>query len=213
MKLLNKLERRFGRYAIDNLMLIICGGQALAFIADVFMDGLISSMFFLGWPYVMQGQVWRCITFIFVPGETSLIGFILSLYFYYMIGGALENEWGAFNFNCYYLLGMICCNIAAAISGYSSSMFINQAMFFAFALLYPEFQVLLFYLIPIKVKWLALLDAAIYVYEFIVFPQSRWTIILSLVPVAVFFTESGYRNLRRAWLRWKNRRTIRSNWK
>ena len=213
MKLLNKLERRFGRHAIENLMLIICGGQALVFIMDLFMDGFISDMFFLFWPLVMRGQIWRCVTFIFVPGSYSLINFILSLYFYYMIGGALENEWGSFNFDCYYLLGMICCNIAAAISGYSSSAYINQAMFFAFALLYPEYQVLLFYFIPIKVKWLALIDAVIYLYEFIVIPDSRWTIILSLVPVIVFFAEDGYHNIRRSWLRWKNRRDIDSNWR
>ena len=213
MKLLNKLERRFGRYAIENLMLIVLGGQALVFIADVFMDGLIYNMIALYWPYVLQGQIWRCLTFIFVPDSLTLINFVLGLYFYYMIGGALENEWGAFNFNCFYILGIICCNVAAAISGMGSAAFIHQSLFFAFALLYPEYEVLLFYLIPIKVKWLALLDLAIYVYEFVTFPSLRWNIILSLVPVAVFFAESGYRNIRRSWIRWKNQRNIRNNWR
>ncbi len=213
VKLLNKLERKFGRYAIENLMLIILGGQALVFIADVFMDGFIYGWIALIWDYVKAGQIWRCVTFVFVPDSFTLLNFILGLYFYYMIGGALENEWGAFNFNCFYLLGVICCNVAAAITGYSSVVYIHQSMFFAFALLYPDYQVLLFYLIPIKVKWLALLDAAIYVYEFVVLPSMRWTIVLSLVPVVVFFAESGYRNLRRSWFRWKNRRNMRNNWR
>ena len=213
VRLLNKLERKFGRYAIENLMLIICGGQALVFIADIFMEYFVSDMLFLDWSRVMQGQVWRCLTFIFVPQSFTLLNFILGLYFYYMIGGALENEWGSFNFDCYYFLGMICCNAAAAISGAASSGYINQAMFFAFALLYPEFEVLLFYLIPIKVKWLALLDLAIYVYDFVKYPDVRWTIVLSLVPVVVFFAESGYRNLKRSWFRWKNRRDMRNNWR
>ena len=213
MRILNRLERRFGRYAIDNLMLIILGGQALVFIADVFMDGLIYSMIYLDWGLVMQGQIWRCLAFVFVPDSYRLINFVLGLYFYYMIGGALENEWGTFNFNCYYFLGVICCNIAAAISGYSSVAYVHQALFFAFALLYPEYQVLVFYLIPLKVTWLALLDAAIILYEFIVLPSERWTIILSLVPVAVFFARSGWQNIRRAWFRWKNTRKFRGNWR
>ncbi len=182
VKLLNKLERKFGRYAIENLMLIILGGQALVFIADVFMDGFIYGWIALIWDYVKAGQIWRCVTFVFVPDSFTLLNFILGLYFYYMIGGALENEWGAFNFNCFYLLGVICCNVAAAITGYSSVVYIHQSMFFAFALLYPDYQVLLFYLIPIKVKWLALIDLGLFVWMIVTtsFPANLLPVVILL---------------------------------
>ena len=215
VKLLNKLERRFGRFAIENLMMVICVGQLLAFVADVFTNGLIgTSMLWLDWDAVMHGEVWRLITFVFAPtGTGSLISFLLSLYFYYMIGGALENEWGSFNFNCFYLIGMLGAVLSAALVGIGTSYYINMSMFFAFALLYPEYQVLLFYFIPVKVKWIALLDALYFLFCFITMPFYRPTILLSLVNIAVFFGGTGVRNIRRSINRWKTRRQFRNNWR
>jgi len=214
VKLLNKLERRFGRYAIENFMMVICMGQLLAFVADVFTNGMIGGMLRLDWSAVMRGEVWRLITFIFSPEATSsLISFLLSLYFYYMIGGALENEWGSFNFNCFYLIGMLGAILSAALVGFGTSYYINMSMFFAFALLYPDYQVLLFYFIPVKVKWIALLDALYFLFCFITMPFYRPTIILSLVNIVIFFGGRGVQNIRRAINRYKMRQQFKNNWR
>ena len=214
MKLLNKLERRFGRFAIENFMMVICMGQLLAFVADVFTNGMIGGMLWLDWSAVMRGEVWRLITFIFSPEATSsLISFLLSLYFYYMIGGALENEWGSFNFNCFYLIGMLGAILSAALVGFGTSYYINMSMFFAFALLYPDYQVLLFYFIPVKVKWIALLDALYFLFCFITMPFYRPTIILSLVNIVIFFGGRGVQNIRRVINRYKMRQQFKNNWR
>ncbi len=83
-----------------------------------------------------------------------------SLYFYYLIGTALEREWGSFWFDVYYFCGAIGTVIAGFITGSATNYYLNMSLFFAFAALYPNFQVLLFFFIPIKIKWLAYVDAA-----------------------------------------------------
>ena len=208
MKLLDRLERRYGRYAIENLIMIICAGQALVFMADIVTDYFVSDLMQLSWSMVMHGQVWRLITFVFVPDSDTLLSMVISLYFYYMIGGALENEWGSFQFDCFYVIAMLCQIIASIFSGYGFGSLINQSLFFAFALLYPNYQVLLFYFIPIKVKWIALLDALLYVYELVVYPGMRLNILLSLVPLIIFFGQDTVRRIRL----YINRRRNRQNY-
>ena len=213
LKLLNKLERKLHGRALENLMLIICVGQMLVFIGDMILDGLMSDKLALYWPYVMNGELWRCIGFVFVPSVSNPILLILELYFYYMIGGALEHEWGSFNFNIYYLLGVICCNICAAISGYATSAGINLALFFAFAILFPDYQLLVLYVFPVKVKWLALFDAVLYLVMFILFPGARLSLLLSFVPLLLFFWNDLITLIKRTWTRTKNRVKYRQYWK
>ena len=195
MRFLNKLERKFGRFAIENLMIIVCGGQVIVYIADLLMNGFASNMLYLSWAMVRTGQIWRVLTFIFEPGSSNPLTFVLSLYFYYMIGGALEHEWGSFNFDCFYLLEMICTVIASVFVGVGSSYYINLSLFLAFAVLYPEYQVLLFYIIPIKVKWVALIDLLFMAYSFYISPPSRPLIIASLIPLIIFLWKDAYRNI------------------
>ena len=109
----------------------------------------------------MHGEVWRLFTFVFIPQSTSPLGLVLTLYFYYLIGNTLENTWGDFQFNVYYLCGMLGAILAAALTGYGTSYYINLSLFFAFAMLYPDFQVLLFFIIPIKMKYMALFSGAL----------------------------------------------------
>ena len=114
------------------------------------------SRFSLNGAAVMHGEVWRLLTFVFIPQSTSPLGLVLTLYFYYLIGNTLENTWGDFQFNVYYLCGMLGAILAAALTGYGTSYYINLSLVFAFAKLYPDFQVLLFLLIPRKMKDMAL---------------------------------------------------------
>ena len=110
-------------------------------------------------------------TFVFLPLYSSPFSLLISLYFYYFIGSTLERQWGAGRFTIYYLCGMLLQVVYGFIiyfvRGISYSMtanYINLSMFFAFATLYPDNVVLLFFIIPIKMKWLAVLDALYFVY-------------------------------------------------
>lgn len=200
-RLLSKLKLRFGRYTVENLMLVLCAGQVIVFFADLMTRGWATDLLWLSWSDVMHGQIWRLLTFVFVPESSTLLSLLISVYFYYFIGGTLENEWGSFNFNCYYLLGMICNIVAAVFTGFGTSYYLNLTLFFAFSMLYPEFQLLLFYIIPVKAKWIAVMDALFYLYEFIMYPGLRLNMLLSLVPLFLFFWD----DIISAFRRWKYR--------
>ncbi len=205
MRILRRLEKKLGRYTIDNLMLVICVGQIIVYFADLLMRGWASDMLWLIWSDVLHGQIWRLVTFVFVPESSSLFSLLISVYFYYFIGGALEGEWGSFYFNCYYVIGMLCNIIAAAVTGYGTAYFLNLTLFFAFSILYPEFQLLLFYIIPVKAKWLALLDALLFLEQFITSPGLRIHMLASLVPLFLFFWDDLISVGRRTLFRLRNR--------
>ena len=142
---------------------------------------------------VMKGQVWRLITFIFIPegaGGTNILMVAISLYFYYFIGTALESHWGAFRFNVYYLIGILGTIATSFIfKGYGTPSYINESLFLAFATLFPELQVLLFFIIPIKVKWLGILSGGLLILQFILSNSlsDRAFIIVALLNYILFF--------------------------
>ena len=132
MSWLDKLERKFGRWGIPNLMLYIVITIAAVFIGDVIFSvrGVsLSSYLALFTQAAVHGQFWRFITFIFVPPTTSIISLFFFLYFYYFLGSTLENVWGTFRFNLYYLFGWIGAIIAAFFTGYGTSTYLNLSLF------------------------------------------------------------------------------------
>ena len=177
------------------------------------MDGFASDMLYLNWGLVTRGQIWRVFTFIFEPGSSNPLTFILSLYFYYMIGGALERVWGSFNFCCFYLLEMICTVIASVFVGVGTSYYINLSLFLAFAVLYPDHQVLLFYVLPIKVKWVALIDLLFMAYSFYISPSVRPLIIACFVPLVLFLWDDAAKNIRLYIDRKKRAKEFSEYWK
>jgi Predicted membrane protein len=186
------LERKLGKYAVKNLMLIVVGAMAIVFVMDmmIFSVAGISVIERLSFnrEALLRGEVWRIITFIFIPPNTSIIFIIFSLYFYYMIGSALENEWGAFRFNMFYLCGIIGTIISGMITGIAVNDFLNMSLFLAFAAFYPEFEVRMFFLIPIKMKYLAYVDIALILYMFYLSGWSgRAAILASVVNLLIFF--------------------------
>ncbi len=182
MKVINKLERKFGRYAIHDLMKYIIILYVLGAVLYLINPNFYDAYLVLDIGKVLQGQIWRLITFIIYPsvlgGGFDIFFFALEMYLYYMIGRSLENAWGAFRFNLYYLSGILF-NIVAAvilyfIIGGSYPMgltFINRSMFFAFAAIYPNVQFLLFFILPIKVKHLAYIYAAVIGYDIFKYVQ------------------------------------------
>ena len=165
MNWFDKLERKYGRYAIKNLMYYIIALYAFGFILEAFFPNVYVAYLSLNAQAILHGQIWRIVTFIIQPPSTSFFWIFFSLYMYYMIGTVLENVWGSFRFNVYFFMGVLL-NVAAAIIIYLifgvnltlSTYYINLALFMAFAMIAPDTQVLLFFIIPIKIKWLAYFD-------------------------------------------------------
>jgi membrane associated rhomboid family serine protease len=178
MRSIDRFCARHPRFGIPNLMLFIIIGNAIVWVFTQ-MDTTHTLTGFLAFsPYhILHGQIWRIITFALVPDYSSLLSLVISLYFYYFIGSALENQWGAGKFTIYYFTGLLCTIvygfIVYFITGVSysiSTSYINLSMFFSFATLFPETRVLLFFFIPVKIKWLAYIDAAFFVLEVLVSP-------------------------------------------
>lgn len=173
MKKLNNAVDRFAythpRFGIPNLMKFIVAGNVIVFLLLSFSNSGAISFLAFDPRAVLHGEIWRLVTFIFVPDSSNLFNLAISLYFYFWIGSMLEREWGTPKFTLYYLSGMVLTILTGFIvylTGGNGSVwgayYINMSMFFAFAALYPDMQVLLFFIIPIKVKWLAWLDAALF---------------------------------------------------
>ncbi len=171
LNFLNKLERKFGRFSIENLMLYIVIGTGIVFgFYFLFPDIPLIQYLTFDRDAIFRGQVWRLISFIFIPESSSPISMIFWLLLYYMIGSNLENYWGSFRFNVFYFSGVLFAIIAGLITGYATVHYLNLTLFLAMAVLSPNTQLLLFYIIPVKMKWLAWVDAALLIYSFIPVP-------------------------------------------
>ncbi len=159
MNWLDRIERKFGRWAIPNLMYYIIGLNALIYIMRlVDPTDSVTRLLALDPFLVLQGQVWRLVTFIFIPPYTSPLFIIFTLYFYYLVGVSLEQEWGSFRFNLYYGVGMLATITAAFIAGGATGIYLNLSLFLAFAYLFPNFEIMLFMILPLKVKYLAIFN-------------------------------------------------------
>jgi membrane associated rhomboid family serine protease len=153
---LDKLDRKFGRLAIPGLMKYIVVLNALVYLL-MYLDptGVYVHTLTLIPQLVWAGEFWRLFTYILIPPSASPLFIIFVLYFYYLIGATLEREWGSFKFNLFYLFGMVGTTLAAFISGgATTSMYLNLSLFLAFAQLFPDFELLLFFVLPVKIKYL-----------------------------------------------------------
>ena len=192
---LDRLERKLGRYAIHGLMRYVCLLYLIGLFVQLTNPSLYMNYLSLNPAMILRGQVWRLFTFLIQSPNTSLIFFIFTLYLYYMLGQNLENTWGAFRFNVYYFSGVIFTIIGAFIAYFVTgsvylldTYYINMSLFLAFAFIYPNMQLLLMFLIPVKIKWLAYLDMAFFAYEFIMGNVgTKISIIMSLLNFVIFF--------------------------
>lgn len=211
MNILNKLERKIGRFAIPNLMFLLAILQFTVYVANILFPQVgLNFWLMLDRQAILSGQVWRLISFILIPPQSSVIFIVFSLYLYYLLGTTLENQWGSFKFNVYYLIGMIGAIIACFISGYATNVYLNYSLFFAFAVLYPNYQLMLFFIIPIKIKYLALIDAAFFVYSFIVGSVSiKLSIVFSLLNFLIFFGKDFFKFIKDKIYYSKTRRNFR----
>lgn len=194
---MKKLSNAVDRFALSHpgfglpgLMRYIVAGNVIAFFL-IRATGY-AAILYLGfdWNAVLHGQIWRLVSFIFVPQSTDPFQLILSLYFMYFIGTMLEREWGTPKFNLYYISGVVLTLITAVISYYAfgqgtvlGTYYVGMSMFLAFAALYPDAQLMLLYIIPVKAKWLALADLVLFMVD-VVGALLRGNILAALLPVA-----------------------------
>jgi membrane associated rhomboid family serine protease len=165
-RILVRLERRFGRFAISNLTAFIVFGMAIVFVLAMSRQDVLSRLV-LDMSAVRRGEVWRLVTYLFVPQSTSVLWIVFSLMWLWMLGSGLESEWGAFKLNVYYLLGMLGTTFAAVLTGHAlGNYYLNLTLVFAFATLAPDYEVLLLVL-PVKMKWLAWLSVAFLAHDFL----------------------------------------------
>ncbi len=177
MKKLNHAIDRFcilhPNFGIPNLMLYIVIGNVALGLLSGFSNGNFLGFFAYTLDGLLHGQVWRLVTFVLIPESTSPFYLLITCYFYYWIGSTLERQWGTAKFTTYYLSGMLLTVIGASIvsliTGYSipvySANYVNFAMFMAFALLYPDAQVLFMFFIPMRMKWLAYIDVFYFFFD------------------------------------------------
>jgi len=175
---IDRLANRFRRYAIPSLMKYIVIGMGAVFLLDFVFLGRLTSLLAFSRTAIMSGQIWRLISFILIPINSSPLFIIFTLYFYWMIGEALEREWGEAKFTLFYIIGIIGTIIAGFITGFATNHFLNLSLFLAFAILFPNFELLIFFVLPVKMKWLAYIDAAYLLYQFVL---SSWPVRIALL--------------------------------
>lgn len=162
-------------FGIHNLMRYVVIANVVVWILSSFYPGLQNYLMFS--PYhILHGQIWRLVSFIFIPPSQGIIA-VIAFYFYYMVGNMLESKWGAGPFTIYFFTGVLLTAIYGFIlyfvTGISYGLdaeYIYLSMFFSFAALFPDMQVLLFFIIPIKIKWLAWVDGALFLLSFLTTP-------------------------------------------
>lgn len=215
----NGLRRKLEKYAIPNLTLylIICYGigYLMQYLVPAGYQYLMLDPFL-----VLKGQVWRLVTWILIPPDSSNIFFVLiTLYLYYSLGGLLERIWGTYKYNVYLFSGLLFTILGAfVLCGYSvlmgaqptmytglyllnngsavyfgqfSTYYINMSIFLACAASIPDVQVLLMFLFPIKVKWLGIVYGIILLVNCIQGGIATWIVVIfSLLNFLVFFLRS-----------------------
>lgn len=167
------------RFGIPNLMRVIVIGNVAVYVLMLLTqanDANALSFLTFNLNALLHGEVWRLVTFVFVPAYSSPFALLISLYFYYWIGSTLERQWGTAKFNLYYISGTLLTVLgvvlASLITGNpyltaAGTGYVNLSMFFAFAFLFPDTTVLLFFILPVKMKWLAYLDGALFAFDII----------------------------------------------
>ena len=196
MNWLDKLEKKFGHLAIKGLITYIIGLNAFIYLLQWMDPGIIGKLTLVP-SLVMKGEVWRLITYIFIPPRVSPLWIFFALYVAYMIGNSLEHEWGSFKFNVYYFFGMIGTTIAVfIIDGGATATYLNLSLFLAFAHIFPNHQFLLFFVLPVKVKYLGWLNWIYIGFNILVLPLEYK--LIPLITVINFFIFFGKDLFRRA---------------
>lgn len=209
---MSKFERKFGKYAIKNLPLVIIICYATGFLLQLVAPQVFYYFYLNPYLIIYNFQIWRLFTWLLVPPGSLSFFTLIMLYFYYSIGKSLENVWGTWRFNVYILSGVVFTILGAflffiytlssperlmlwsttAYSRYFSTYYVNMSIFLAFAATFPDTQIYIFFILPIRIKYLGIIYVVLLVYEFITAilsgnPAAAVAIVASLLNFGIFF--------------------------
>ena len=200
MKFIDKLERKFGRFGIPNLTIYMIVCYVIGYALMIVNPGILNWLS-LEPAYILRGQVWRLVTWVLYPPSTSgVLWFAIAvLFFYYPIGTSLERTIGTFKYTLYILSGVIFTILGAFIlyfllggnvlvGNVFSTYYISLSTFLAYAMCYPDMQVLLMFIIPVKMKWMAIFYVVVVVYEMIQYIMAgAWYLVIPIVASLLNF--------------------------
>ena len=183
MNWLDKLERKLGRFAIPNLTVYLLIGYVIGFGVMYLMPEMVDYLT-LEPALILRGQVWRLISWVLIPPKTNLISLVFLVLLYYSLGTALERTWGSFRYNVYIFSGLLFTVLAVfglyafyyfrygvevplSVIGLIGTNYITMSIFLAFAAIYPNMEVMLYFILPIKMKWMALVYVVLAGYDFL----------------------------------------------
>ena len=213
MNWLDKVERKMRWFAVPNLMMLLSGLMLAVFLLEIALpEEAVSQYLWLDWNAVRAGQIWRVLSFLILPPAASPFFLLFSLYFFCLMGNGLESQWGTSKFTLFYTVGALGTIIGSLFTGFATNQYLNLSLFLAFAAIYPNYTVMVFFLLPVKVKYLALLDVLLYLYLFfqIGWPE-RVALLLSLANVLLFFSPDIFRHIRDYFAYRKTRQNFRRN--
>ena len=221
---MNELERKFGRYAINNLTIYIIGLYIVGYILQIFASRTGLTSFITLDPYlILHGQIWRLVSWVLIPPGAASIWLFITLYLYYFIGTTMERTIGTFRYNVFIFGGILFTVLSAFVSlivfyimaggnseyvsvlsrmyaGTFSTYYLQQAVFLSFALSYPDLQLLLMFIIPIKVKYLGIFYAVVLGFEAIFYGLIQgaypifFVILFQFVNLFLFYSQTGRLN-------------------
>lgn len=208
MNFLYKLEKKFGKYAINNLSIYIVGSWAIGYLLSLFAPNVYTLLIFDIGSVFGEHEYWRLVTWIFtIPGAIDVFT-ILMLFIYYSIGSSIENHVGTFLYNLYIFGSFFMITLGMLVQGaiiynsdvttfemlynisiqngfeYGPTYFVSMSVFLGFALIYSESQMLLFFVFPVKTKWLAYADV---IYMIVMLVQDGGQTLITGIVIAVLF--------------------------
>lgn len=209
---LNRLEYKFGRYHIPNLSRYLVIGQVILYLLYT----ALPQFFYLNMYFPLlrsdlaRGKVWELVTVLFTPAASSPINFLLSAYFLYFIGQALEQVWGDFRFNVFILLSWLAAVLSCLLTGVGTMAYLPIILFIAFALYYPDQRLLLFFVIPIPARYMGLGAGVLLLYYLLRNPlYGKINLLLSCAVLFVFFGKGLVQRIRDEVSAWKRRKAWR----
>jgi hypothetical protein len=188
-RLFARWERRFGSFAIPNLMIYVVVGMAGVWLMVQGRPEVLGRLLLIP-KAVTHGQLWRLVTFLLVPPSFDPVGFFLYLWFMWWVGSSLEQQWGSFKFNAYYFLGALATIAASFVGGPMTAFWLDYSLIFAIATVAPDETILLFFILPLRLKWLGLASAAYMLFIAVTGGLSeKAAVAAALVNYVVFFGE------------------------
>lgn len=198
------MERKFGKYAVSNLTFWLLGAWLVGFIIQLTMPE-VQRLLMLEPAFILRGQIWRLVSWLLIPPSVNMIFLIFFFSCYYFIGTSIEQAIGTFRYNVYLFSGLLCSILGAfllyvfyylttggisvsTIGYYFSTQYITMSLFMVFAVIYPDVEFRLYFLIPFKAKWMGILDATWMVFMFVVTGlPGRVAILSSFLNFIIFF--------------------------